>query len=354
MAAFIMSDKFYAHRVPAWHHLGIVSNSAQDAAAVATLIQLPTIELMPMYIHGQQKAIQVPGHHSITAVFRGIHDSAGGPGTTPQGGTIIDGNTLFHYGVVSDEYQLVTHQDFIEVWDRATGHAPVETMGLLYDGHVMFVTAELPKIDIKGDEVKLYLFGHNPVNGKTAIRCRTTGVRAVCHNTVSMILTGKTDHAFRASHIRANNILFRLEEWLKAIWEGRKQTAELMKEAYGALATVQCSVDVVQNVMSTVYPLPQRPEGPAVDPDGPEVAMWEAQTATQQEHQQSVMTLFESSRTITPATRGTMWGLYNAVVEYEDFGRPRVSALSKVMGQTNELKERAFAACHKAARMIVG
>jgi len=352
MAAFIMDERFYAHRTPAWHSLGTVSQEDHTPLEVAQMIVLPEIELKPMYIHADKVAWRVPGSQAIVGTFDGVQKAVKGAAEAgyaiPHGGTVVEGQTLFHYGVVSDGYQLVTHDDFVNIWHRATQGAPCETMGLLYDGNTMFVTTVLPKIDIKGDEMALYLFGHNPVNGKTAVRCRTTTVRVVCHNTVMLSLHGKTDHAFRTSHVGRDNVLEKIETWLTDIWEQRKQTANVIKEAYTLLANKACTVAQLGAIEEAVYPYEAEPE----DTGSPEFMEWSLGCDTVNGHRDAITTLFESSKTITKATRGTFFGAVNAVSEYENFGRPRIAAMSKVFGPSMETITKAYDVCAGMARGI--
>lgn len=350
MAAFIMDEKFYAHRKPAWHGLGIVSEETRTPLEVAEMIVIPDIVLKPLYVHEEKVAWRVPGSQAIVGTFAGVHEVVKGAVeagyAVPHGGTVIDGHTLFHYGIVADNYQLVTHNDFVNIWHRATQGAPVETMGLLYDGNTMFVSTVLPKIDVKGDEIQLYLFGHNPVNGRTAVRCRTTGVRVVCHNTVQLALHGTTEYMFRTSHVGKEDVLEKIETWLTTIWSQRRQTIALMKEAYMLLANAPCTSSKLLDVTERVYPYERQPE----DVESPEGMEWALSCDSVNHHRDAVIALFEGSRTITKATRGNMFGAWNAVVEYEQFGRPRISAMSKTFGPAIETIEKAYGVCVDVAR----
>jgi hypothetical protein len=210
-------------------------------------------------------------------------------------------------------------------------------MGLLGDGETLFRTAPISTIDVRGDEVNNFLMTLNPLNGRAAIQTRTTSVRVVCANTLALALKEDTTRAFRIRHTQGK-VAEQVEDWLRMTWSQTQGMTELLKGAYEAMAGLHVIPDTVAETLETVYPIPDEPEHPT---DAIRAA-WEKRRETQQSHQYTVMELFEGSRTHTAATHGTAWGLWNSVVEYEDFARPRSNARSRVFGAGAERKAKAF------------
>ncbi len=130
----------------------------------------------------------------------------------------------------------------------------------------------------------------------------------------------------------------RVEDWIRMTWSQTQGMTELLKGAYEAMARMHVIPDTLAETLETVYPIPNEPEHPTDDIR----AAWEKERKAQQSHQNTVMELFEGSRTNTAATHDTAWGLWNAVVEYEDFARPRSNARSRVFGASAERKAKAF------------
>lgn len=319
MAHQIFDQRFYAHRKPAWHQLGYVSEAEHNAVEVGDLIGLPKVYERPIAAKGDQIYMPIEGYKAIV----GVSQIEGKPKAKT-------------YAVVVDHYEVLTHEQFTHLFHRATG-SRVETMGLLGDGETLFLTAPISTIDVRGDEVNNYLMTLNPLNGRAAIQARTTSVRVVCANTLAVALKEDTTREFRLRHTQGN-AAERVEDWLRMTWHQTQGMTELLQGAYEALVRLHVIPDTVAETLETVYPIPDEPEHPTEAIR----AAWEKEREAQQSHQQTVMELFEGSRTNTAATHGTAWGLWNAVVEYEDFARPRSNARSRVFGAGAERKTKAF------------
>jgi phage/plasmid-like protein (TIGR03299 family) len=342
------NDKFYGHREAAWHQLGTVSQEPHTAVEAGEIVGLPKIYQMPLYIQGQAHQIVAEGYNAIVGCL---------PGEQPHGQYLPpDGNglgdyTICTYGVVSSDYATITHSRFCELWDEATGGAPVETLGVLGKGDRLFVTVELPTFDVKGDEMRSFLFGYNPVNGRQAVTARQTHVRVVCANTVAMALSGQTAFEYRGVHYQG--VEDRLLEWLRGVWARQVDGQALVKEAYELLADKRIEIPALSNhVINVVYPFTPEPNKDELTGEALEIAMNEYldKCAAMQKHRDGVIELFEGSPNHTEATRGTLWGAVQAVAEYEDHGRLRGTAMSAVFGEGAARKDKALNVCLALAR----
>lgn len=328
MAHHIYDQRFYAYRKPAWHGLGYVSADEHTAVQAGERIGLPEIHEAPIAARADAFYMPIPGYKAII----GVTQHGGKPKATP-------------YTVVTDRYEVVTHRQFTEMFDRATG-SRVETLGLLGQGETLFFTAPISTIDVHGDEVHNYLLIINPLNGRLAVRVRTTSVRVVCQNTMLLALGQQTDRELRVKH-NEGQIAPKIEDWLRATWAETAGMTALLQDAYNAMAHRQLIPDAVATALETVYPVPDEPVGLI----GAAVETREKERQQQQGHQQAVLELFEGSRTRTRAAMGTAWGLWQAVIEYEDFMRPRANARSRVFGAGAERKQKAFVHLHDVAQL---
>ena len=334
MAHNIMSDsRFYAHRTPAWHGLGHVSTEPLDAIAAADRAGISALKTFttPLWIRGHSGLVQAKGFKALCGCLPGDHQ---GGAITTNGET----KTVFTYGVVSDQYEPIFHEKALTIWNDITGGAPVETVGLLGYGETLFVTTQLPSTAVANDKLHNYLMLMNPLDGLTSVRARTLTTRVVCANTLAMGLSEWTDHDFRATHYAG--VADKLATWLECVWQAQSDTVRAIQEACNVLALISCSPATLKDgVLSTVYPYPPKPEESKL------LETWVDFCARMESHRSTVAHLFLNSPTRSPATTGTLWGAYNAVVEYEDFARTRTTARSRFLGSGKNRKEAAFTAC---------
>lgn len=315
---------------PAWHKLCQQILDNQNASEAWERIGKGiTYHKLPLGVKGNSGYCAFPNYFGLCSIVEGHHD----------GGETVNGHTLYSLGTVQSGYVPLFAPETVQVIDKTTGGMAVDTLGLLgKSGHTLFCSLALPHFDVAGDEIASYLNIGAPMNGVEAVWARTGAVRMVCANTMAMAMAEHTDHAFASRHYA--NIAQRLEEWLRVILLQQGQVLETIKEACTVLALASCSPTTLKNgVLSTVYPYPDRPE------DAKLVEPWEKVCLKLADRRTTVSRLFDGSPTSTVATKGTLWGAYQAVVEYEDYYRPRATAMSKVFGAGKERKEAAFAAC---------
>lgn len=331
----IFGARFVDSRQPAWHGKGQVLTQPTNAIDAWGIVGSELKQLrMPVFVQGKKEAVQLP-YDALLSYLPGVHD----------GGVKCNGGTLFTHGVVTKQYEEIFHRDFVELWHRATDGANIETMGLLGKGDTLFMSVQMPTISIAGDETIPYLFGFSPLDGKTAITCKDTLVRVVCQNTCNIALRGTSEFTLRAVH--NTGVKTEVETWLREIWLRQSEVIATIKEAAKLLASRPARhSDEVRTVTDAIYPISDTP------PDTQDLdilASWEKFNKRQSSHRFQVASLFDCSPTQTPATKGTLWGLYNAVVEYEDFARPRTTAASRFVGESAKRKERAFDVCMSMA-----
>lgn len=331
MAHEIWGERFLNHRQPAWHGLGLTLTDRRVGAVEA-------LRLMGAYtIRTEQvKTIMSDLPVAKKAVIR-ERTERGDPEKV--------------LGVVGMEFQPIGPMATCETFDRAVGQ-PVETIGALRDGATLFITVELPKFDVKGDEIQDYLLVVNPMDGGEAAQIIRTPVRVVCANTLRM---GQQLGVTQYRLIHDENVQKNLEDWLHGLYQKSVAQARLIQEACTVLAEYRLETSETTHILTGVYSEPKPPTNSAPrevmikrQEHRDYVSQWRA-TAREQ-----VLALFDGKGRgmDTVAASGTAWGLFNAVVEYEDYRwakNPQQALESAVFGARADVKDAAFEMCAAVA-----
>ncbi len=307
MAHDIYKEKFYSHRESAWHGLGIVNDEKLNAIETAKLINIPVVDTVGVKTADD---VVIPSYKVIRV--------DGVPST-----------------IVSSDYYEITHSDFIDAWNEATGGAYVETMGVLANGNVVFISTKLPSFDVKGVQHDNYLMATNPVTGMDAATALETVIRVVCANTLRMSLGGDMTTSFRCTHTK--NQRAQMEAWMKDLWESRLAVAESVKEACTILADKSITSQDMTDTLGTVYPVPEKPEVDlVVNQDGglDLLAEWQKDVERQKQRHVDVESIFDGGGVGSDFddVKGTAYGAFNSIAEYEQYARPRSRNDSFVFG----------------------
>jgi phage/plasmid-like protein (TIGR03299 family) len=330
MSHEIFGTRFISFRAPAWHRLGQVVHEEISAITALKAVGEYTVELRELVVAG---GIPAEGYRAI--VRNPTHDDP-----KPR-----------IFGVVSDDYTLVTPQDVCRLWDEHVGEH-IETLGVLKKGASIFITTKLDTFSVKGDPCESYLLLHNGMDGKEAVEIVWSPVRVVCQNTLRLARQVASD-IYYIRHDRY--ALVRLAEWLGKAWAEAKQKAELGRQAFELMANRRVTRDEVQQFVTAVYPLPNLPKENA-PPDVLKARQeaWEIKRDAILQRRTAVTELFNGAATgaFMDAMKGTAWGLYNSVVELEDYrrGKREASAADALFGFRAATKERAFTEALELAR----
>jgi hypothetical protein len=343
----MLDDLFFADRAaPAWHGImkaGIDPERRYTAQEVLAVLGGPSYLKLPLETVAQRQDgthIQVPAY----AIVR-----------TPYGTNKTDATM----GIVREGYNLVTPAKVAEMWDTRTGKN-VETAAFLREGKLFLLTAKLDPIDVVGDRVDMYLGLHTWMDGLTASTALTSGVREVCMNTVQMA------HQAAKQMVRFNHdkwILDRMGRWMANVIDEAEHGLPALAEAMNALASyrLQAPKQEVLHVLTAAYPTPPRFEqDPTWSKEYLELRekKWNAEARLVTDRRTAALELFRGRGTGMDhvAAAGTAWGLYNAVVEVEDWrggargndADARASAI--LVGERAEAKGRAWTAAVQVAR----
>lgn len=330
MSDNIFGERFISNRIPAWHNLGRVATEPMGAMEALTEMGEPVTTLEPITTIVNGEVFELPNR----VIMR--HPTDDDPEYVP-------------FGIVGNEYHLLLASDVCSVWDEFVAQ-PIETIAFLARGSNFFITSKLPAIDVKGDEVEMYLGATAPLDGSKMASTEVWPLRVVCANTLSMAQARAAD-AYRVIHDR--NAKVKMGEWLLNMYQQAEANTALMKEAFEVLAGFKPNESQVTDTLKAAYPDPKLPRNNA-----PESVMkgrykdWEWYKGRQEVFRKNALELFQGAGTgmATKAAGGTGWGLFNAVVETEDYRRgwnkdgeeaQRVAA-SAMMGERADNKRRAY------------
>jgi len=322
---------------------GIDPNRRYTAVEVVDHLGGPSYLKLPL----QTIATKQDGAHIEVPAFAIIR--------TPYGSN----KTEATMGIVRAGYNLVTPDQVAQMWDDRTGKH-VETAAFLREGKLFLLTAKLDPIDVSGDTVQMYLALHTWMDGLTASTALTSGIREVCMNTVLMA------HQAAKQMVRFNHdrwILDRMGRWMANVIDEAEHGLPALADAMRQLADyrLQNPKDEVLHVLTAAYPTPPRPQAdPTWSKDYADLRerKWDAEARLITDRRQAALELFKGrGRGMDlQAAAGTAWGLYNAVVEVEDWrggGRGNdadARAAAILVGERADAKMRAWNASVEVAQ----
>ncbi len=258
--------------------------------------------------------------------------------------------------VVSDSYQPLQNTEAFEFFDPLvkSGDLVYETAGSLFEGKKIWVLARYLKKQIKimgSDEVRPYLLLLNGHDGATGISIQPTGVRVVCNNTLmASLATGQTIN-FR--HV--GDVTGEIER-AKHVLETMRLTFDELSDLYSHMAEVHLGEDEIDGLIRDVCcpgdwrnETSGQPDESEIEKQG-EIMPSKATRLTAMEAK--VRSLLRNGQGACADTYGTLWGVYNALVEFADYylgARSKDRAGYQLFGEGGRFKQLALA----RAKLIV-
>ena len=105
--------------------------------------------------------------------------------------------------IVGSDYNIVQPGEVVDFFsDLLESHnMEMSSCGSLFDGRRFFATAKLNDITIiPGDVITGYLLIATSLDGSLATVAKTTSVRTVCSNTLTMAMNEKTANVIKVPH----------------------------------------------------------------------------------------------------------------------------------------------------------
>lgn len=321
MSHNLFGERFGDARKPAWHELGQVFERPLSATSAYKRL-------------GRYEVVLEPAH----------------AGKIPLGRNAIlrrptaDDPTTRVFGIVGEDYTLLTPEDICSIWDEQVGKT-VETIGALGYGETFFLSTQLPTLDVKGDEVENYLLVSNPMTGLVSAEIRVTPVRVVCQNT---LIASDARATQKLKIIHDHTAKQRMAEWLRETYEFAETTSKILRDLFVLMATKRVRDAEARKLFEAAYPTPSKPKHNATAAVMEQrLQWWQENVNLMERRREGAKILFEGFGTgmDSKAAQGTLWGAYNAVVECEDYRKGRNDdqiGASALFGERAAAKKRAF------------
>lgn len=310
------------HGETPWHGLG------QEMPAGASLDEWRQAAGMDWDLHRADVEFTVHGvrHGMATEVADILRNRSPQSGRFARRHVLYRSDTHQGLGVVSSRYREVQPRQVLDFFSRfmdRQGFA-MSAAGTLRKGAVLWATAHTGQGGAlkDGDELKQYVLLSTSCDGTSATELRLTNVRVVCANTLAA--ARETQPSVKVRH----NLRFDADNAHKALAEIELGNIQMPFEEFMAtarrLAARQVSVTQSMDYLTAVA---ARMRSGFMSPQfDPVLGLTEPPT-TEQRHKfqksdafRTMLALFDGQGlgADMPGSRGTAWGLLNAVTEYVD------------------------------------
>ena len=213
-------------------------------------------------------------------------------------------DTMDVLGVVGSRYTPIQNKDAFSTFDALVGegHAIYHTAGALGKGERIWILAKLPDyIQVNGEDiVEKYLLVTNTHDGSSTVSVKLSPIRVVCENTLSMALQGTEQQV----HIRHTEQAIEKLKQAHEILGLSNKLFEIVGRYYTEMSYKEMDVVMFNQYINKVFPLP----------------LFSLQPSYMRATHEKILELYETG-VGSDMAGGTLWGAYNAVVEYVDHYR---------------------------------
>jgi phage/plasmid-like protein (TIGR03299 family) len=304
--AHMVETMAYAGETP-WHSLGVEVPSDLTPEQMMEKAGLNwTVEQRDLYCHKSSKSsgmIKVPDKKALVRTSDDALLDVTGSDWNP-----LQNSTAFEF-----------FNDFVRAGDM-----DMHTAGSLENGRRVWVLAKVNDAFevIKNDVIEQYLLFSNPHKYGHSIDVRATPIRVVCHNTLSMALSGTTEHMVKVHHRQEFDA-----DVVKETLGVAKEKLDTYKEAAKFLAGKRFAKDNIFEYFDAVFPRTSNKN----EKVGEENISRNAKQA---------MEIMETQPGAEFA-RGTFWQLFNTVTYMTDhtLGRSADTRLTSAWYGSNHKKK---------------
>jgi len=293
-----------------WHQLGVEFKEAFTAEEAINAAQLGyNVSKRPMYLDNGNRV--------------------------PNAMATVNDTTNEVLGVVGNRYHVLQNAQAFGFFDSllTDAGARYETAGALGKGERIWLMARMPGTlyPVKGDEVLPYCLLTNTHDGSGTIQVRFTLVRVVCQNTLTAAMRGAKEIVNIRHTISAQNNLVIAGEILRDY----VTHFGAMNDRLSLLAATPINDEAIEQYLFKLFSNPAEAET--------------KQKATQIQNKiDSVLDHYEGGMgSNLPGVKGTLWGAYNAAIEWADYDFPvrgtagdRTNSI--LFGAANEFRQKAF------------
>jgi len=307
---------------PAWHGVGNVLKDAPDSRTAIVSAGLDW--------NVEERQVFCSSWKDLTASLQGSPDPLIPIENRKALVRAKDNRVL---GVVSTDYKVLQNLEAFEIFDPLIrdGQLSYEAAGSLYRGEKIWVLAKFNgTFEVgKGDAVQSYLLLVNGHDGKTGILNLVTPIRVVCRNTLQQALAQGEEKLLKIAH--RGNLQAKIEAAQAVLGVARKQFEDLGTVFQKLLAT-PVDAPKAREYVNRLVPLSLEPG--------------DRERARVVKERGEIHRLAQEGRgTSLPGVQGSVWGLYNAAVEFADFEKSpgvkdRTSFL--LVGEGQRFKRQAY------------
>jgi len=250
-----------------------------------------------------------------------------------SGFATVNGDTNEVLGIVRGRYTPLQNREAFQFFDELLeeGGAHYVTAGALGKGERIWLLAQMPESfePLAGDVSQNYCLLSNSHDGSSPVTVRFTQIRVVCQNTLTAAMKGSKE---TVSVRHSENVSFRMKTAADILKEYRDHMANL-GETFTKFTAVTIDDAWIDEYLDGLF---------GMEIDIPSKA---GQTRRGNAVSTYLRYLNFGRGTTIPGVRGTVWGAYNAAIEYADYevtGRADDRVKSILYGTANNFRQKAF------------
>ncbi len=248
-------------------------------------------------------------------------------------------------GVTHKWFNPLQNREGIRIFDAifGKGNRVYHTGGYLGCGEVIWVMAELPRhIQVReGDKIKPYALFTNSHNGSIAIDFRLTTIRVVCQNTLSLALRDKNRKTF-FKHAHQGDYK-NLQEQVGAFFEDTLNAVDDLEAQFKAMMERKFDDELIKEYIEKLFPIPVKPIRAEFDKRVRKRYLSRVRKINEARMKIAHLRLYGKGADL-PGVRDSLWGNFNAVLEYVDHYQKNGGAgiSSGLFGSGAAIKRKAF------------
>ncbi len=243
--------------------------------------------------------------------------------------TVYRADTGMPLGIVGEDYKVFQNESMIDTFENlVNGHKiQYEVAGALGAGESVWVLAKIPdlKMDILGDAIDQYMLIRTGHIGNMTLAIYPTAVRVVCQNTINVANADFRERIGKGKGKRKMDVhtgyaIRHTSGMMKAVEAVEKAYAQMLgdftltEEMFKAMVGKQFDTDMKNRFFGFIV-------DPTKDESEKAKELSKRAVTCQNNKLETLEKLLESPTNQTAASKGTVFGLYNAAVEYIDFHR---------------------------------
>jgi phage/plasmid-like protein (TIGR03299 family) len=316
MSHEIFGNRAGSVREPMWHGLGTVFEGAVTATQAIQTVGMDykyTLEPVVAAVKGadgKRMALRIPNKSAI--VREATNDA---PAEV--------------MGIASDRYEVIQNVQFAGALDNLTSMWPVETVGALKGGRVVFFTLNAGRSSIGGDEINKYFLVTDAKTGKESVRFLYTPIRVVCQNTLSAALSASS---VQGTLIHRTGVAQEFE-FRTGLMAKLMTTAKEIDEAFEAMTLTMLTVKQQDLIFQSYWQMPKknaRMQFAEIDEDDEELRhLRNIGVSAGDEFERLVQRAAVVHKELSvgmhkfneqhPEHANTLWGAYNVAIEHADW-----------------------------------